>query len=330
MLHHTNLNLEIFPDGSKNAIPADFTFVERNANEYMAISRDNKCVLNFQITHLNNCSIWHTRFLINEKLSLRVSGDIPCTFLWAGWKNDIHYTINRKIRKKMLNDYYNVYHISNIDWEIHFPEPGEHETFNVLIDNFELLDWGKREISPDLSRFLEKAKKNETVFLYPSHQRLTDELRQDISTLIRGPVDVTDRQHYFQQKVTDLFFGLLRKQALQKFAPKTTLRQTETARLYALRDNIVKNPGKTYHVRELARETGVNEKKLQEGFKQLFNNTVFGFIHEQRMRLAFDLLQEGNFSVKEVAAMTGYKNASNFSASFTVHFGYPPSQAART
>jgi AraC family transcriptional regulator, transcriptional activator of the genes for pyochelin and ferripyochelin receptors len=41
---------------------------------------------------------------------------------------------------------------------------------------------------------------------------------------------------------------------------------------------------------ELSRQIGLNDYKLKLGFKQLFGNTVFGYVWEQRMQQARFLL----------------------------------------
>jgi AraC-like DNA-binding protein len=75
---------------------------------------------------------------------------------------------------------------------------------------------------------------------------------------------------------------------------------------------------------ELARQVGLNEKKLNLGFKQVFGTTVFDYLRTYRLEKAKQLLNEGKMNVTEVAFGVGYLHHSTFSRSFTRHFGISP------
>lgn len=328
-MRYGDLNLEIFPAESSTAVPVEFRITEEKSSEYMALAMGKYCVLNFRITELATCSIWHTRFLINEKMKLRVTGDIPCTFLWVVWKNTLYYSIQKAHEQRIMSDYYNLYHLPDVEWELSFRHPGEYETFNVLFTDFNLEEWENSHISPDFPAFLDKLRKDEIALLCPVHRRLTRGLRHAVSDLIRGPVDPVYRYSYYEDKIMDLVFHVVRDMTKSRRAPKTSLHPLEIERLYELRNTIIEHPENTYQLKELARTAGMNATKLEHGFKQLFNTTIFGLIREQRMHRALRLLRENTYAVKEVAALTGYKNPSNFTQSFTKYFGYPPRQAGR-
>jgi AraC-like DNA-binding protein len=76
-------------------------------------------------------------------------------------------------------------------------------------------------------------------------------------------------------------------------------------------------------LRMLSRMFGVNEYKLKRGFKELFNSTVFDYIHELKMTHAHMLLRD-KYYVSEVASTVGYKNANHFSTAFKRKFGVSP------
>ncbi|WP_346317499.1 AraC family transcriptional regulator [Chitinophaga sp. YIM B06452] len=76
----------------------------------------------------------------------------------------------------------------------------------------------------------------------------------------------------------------------------------------------------------LCRRFGLNEFKLKKGFKQLFGNTVFGFVQELKMKSARQMLVEKRMNVNEVADHLGYSSPNHFSAAFKKMFGYPPAK----
>lgn len=75
---------------------------------------------------------------------------------------------------------------------------------------------------------------------------------------------------------------------------------------------------------ELSRRTGLNDFKLKKGFKELFGNTVFGYLTEYRMAAGYQHLLQGA-TVSEVADQVGYKNPQHFTAAFKKKYGILPS-----
>lgn len=77
---------------------------------------------------------------------------------------------------------------------------------------------------------------------------------------------------------------------------------------------------------DLARCFGINRTKLRLGFKGAFGVSASVYLLEQRMRVAFDLLEHKHLSVTEVAARVGYPHLCNFTTSFKKRFGQSPSK----
>jgi AraC-like DNA-binding protein len=78
----------------------------------------------------------------------------------------------------------------------------------------------------------------------------------------------------------------------------------------------------------LARRVGVNQNKLNQGFRQLFDRTVGEHMNECRMRRAENLLRTGSWNVAQVAHEVGYDFPGNFTTAFKRFFGTLP-RAAR-
>lgn len=74
----------------------------------------------------------------------------------------------------------------------------------------------------------------------------------------------------------------------------------------------------------LARRMGLSETSLKRGFHQVHGTTVFGYLRTRRMERAHALLQAGEATVLEAAALVGYSNPSNFAAAFRRQFGVNP------
>ncbi|MFO7720203.1 MAG: AraC family transcriptional regulator [Gillisia sp.] len=75
---------------------------------------------------------------------------------------------------------------------------------------------------------------------------------------------------------------------------------------------------------ELSLEIGLSLKKLKEGFKQIYGDSVFSFLFDYKMEFARKLLDSGEYNVNEVGLKVGYSTASHFIAAFRKKFGTTP------
>lgn len=84
--------------------------------------------------------------------------------------------------------------------------------------------------------------------------------------------------------------------------------------------NMAEPPG----LQELADQVGLNLKKLKMGFKQIYGDTVYGFLFDYKMDYARKLLDSGSYNVNEVGLKVGYSTGSHFIAAFKKKFGTTP------
>ncbi len=77
-------------------------------------------------------------------------------------------------------------------------------------------------------------------------------------------------------------------------------------------------------LQELADEVGLSLKKLKEGFKEIYGETVYAYILSQKMEYARKLLEKGNKNVNEIGLTLGYSTASHFISAFKKRFGTTP------
>ena len=75
---------------------------------------------------------------------------------------------------------------------------------------------------------------------------------------------------------------------------------------------------------ELSDQVGLSLKKLKMGFKQIYGDTVYGFLFEYKMDYARQLLDSGSYNVNEVGLKIGYSTGSHFIAAFKKKFGTTP------
>lgn len=131
---------------------------------------------------------------------------------------------------------------------------------------------------------------------------------------------------FLEVKAIELF--LLQIEQLDKRACAThaKLKKHDIECLHEIKEYLELNFDQPTSIAALSRKVGINSMKLKAGFKQLFNTTVFGYLHSIRMQEAKRLLLEENMYVNEVADRVGYKYPHHFTAAFKKQFNITPSQ----
>jgi AraC-like DNA-binding protein len=70
----------------------------------------------------------------------------------------------------------------------------------------------------------------------------------------------------------------------------------------------------------------INEFKLKKGFKEIFGNTVFGYLVDLKMEYAKEKLVQKKVSISEISDEIGFQHPQHFSQAFKKKYGYFPSQ----
>ncbi len=129
---------------------------------------------------------------------------------------------------------------------------------------------------------------------------------------------------YYQGKVLELLsLYFSERKADTENCPflndEDTVRKIKNAKEYLL-----KNSESPPSLKELAKIAGLNEYQLKVGFKQIYGNTVYGFLLDHKLDNAQLLLDTGKYKVNEVAYQIGYTNPSHFIAAFKKKLGVTP------
>ena len=95
-------------------------------------------------------------------------------------------------------------------------------------------------------------------------------------------------------------------------------------RIRNAKEIIIKRMAEPPTLPELAKEIGLSLKKLKEGFKQIYGDSVYGFLFDYKMEYARKMLEGGKHNVNEVGLRVGYSTASHFISSFKKKYGTTP------
>lgn len=77
-------------------------------------------------------------------------------------------------------------------------------------------------------------------------------------------------------------------------------------------------------LKELSEKIGLSLKKLKKGFKEVYGDTVYGFLFKYKMEYARKLLESGQYNVNEAGLHVGYSTASHFISAFKKKYGTTP------
>ncbi|MGD1952199.1 MAG: helix-turn-helix transcriptional regulator [Leptolyngbyaceae cyanobacterium] len=156
--------------------------------------------------------------------------------------------------------------------------------------------------------------------------QITPAQQHVLQQLLLWPYKGITRHFYMESKVLELlalyFDQLLEKPKLQ--SKKLTSKEIDS--VYQARDILIQTMTNPPSLPELAKQVQLNERKLKQGFREIFDNTVFGYLREHRMKQAQMLLQTGKLNIQETAHWVGYASRSSFIAAFKKKFQVTPSQ----
>jgi AraC-like DNA-binding protein len=96
-------------------------------------------------------------------------------------------------------------------------------------------------------------------------------------------------------------------------------------RILFARDYLLQRIAMPPSIPELARISGINEFKLKMGFRELFNNSVYGYLSDTRLEMAKKEMQ-GTKTLTEIAFELGYSSNQHFSIAFKKKFGVAPNK----
>ncbi len=108
--------------------------------------------------------------------------------------------------------------------------------------------------------------------------------------------------------------------------PETSLLRRELKIIRELANKIAKNVSKDYTLEQLARDTGLSQAKLQEGFKLLYTRTVTEYIRHARLEAARDYISKSDMNISQVVYSVGFSSRSYFSKIFKNKYGISPSE----
>jgi len=155
---------------------------------------------------------------------------------------------------------------------------------------------------------------------------LTSDMKSAVRSLLHPAINSPVRSVYLRAKVVELVCLALEQvgqpapdaQSTFKLSHRD-MRSLEQAR------RLLDEGGESRSLEALAKQVGLNRRKLALGFKHLFGVTVGDYDREVRLELARRLLEGSSSSVGYAAAIAGYSDVGSFTKAFKLRYGSLPS-----
>jgi AraC family transcriptional activator of pyochelin receptor len=152
------------------------------------------------------------------------------------------------------------------------------------------------------------------------------EMQVILHQILQCPYQGAIKQMYLEGKVLELaalqFAQFTETDELSR--SELLLKPDDIDRLHQAKEILITQFNHPPSILSLARQVGLNDFKLKQGFRQVFGTTVFGYLRDYRLEQARLLLLEGQMSVQQVARAIGYAHSGYFAKAFKQKFGVSP------
>lgn len=147
--------------------------------------------------------------------------------------------------------------------------------------------------------------------------------------IFNNPYSGKSKEFYREAKVIELMayqIDVLTKPAKELNSTDVKLSAKEEKLLEYSKQVLLSSLENPPSLIELAKELGMSDYRLKNGFRQQYGLTPYRFVVDNRMIQAKELLQKGEMTVSEVASAVGFTSLGTFSNSFYEKFGIRPSE----
>lgn len=198
----------------------------------------------------------------------------------------------------------------------------EIETFGIQFPADLFIQY-TQHASDTIKRFAEAVLNRQDVILSDNWGAIDSPIQQALQQIIHCQYNDQLKKTFLLSKSIELLVLCADAWELsneEKFI-KTT---ADKEKLIAVRDLVNDRVQDPPNLSQIARTVGLNEYKLKRGFREMFNNTVFGYLAEQRLYLAQRYLKDTRKTAAEIAYELGYATPQHFNNAFRRKFGVTP------
>ncbi|OHX64455.1 helix-turn-helix domain-containing protein [Flammeovirga pacifica] len=245
---------------------------------------------------------------------------LPITF-WLS-NNGIQQELNAEHKVVGMSSDHAIFFPSNqVETKYQFPKNEQIENLTIFIHK----SWLKTLV-PENNDYINTIILNQdNFFLYETPTlEIIDKLREVKDCMISPSTKSTSKLQLYSLsfQLLTLFFQQVEKRDLS--GKHQLINSTDIALIFKVKDTIELNYKNIPKVSSLAQSIGMNLRKMQTLFKQIFGFSIYQFGLSIRMMEAKKLLLLPQHNVAEVGHLVGYSNLSHFTEQFKKFYGITP------
>ncbi|MDZ4725697.1 MAG: AraC family transcriptional regulator [Leptospira sp.] len=170
-----------------------------------------------------------------------------------------------------------------------------------------------------------ESRKEGLIFLSEYFQNIGNSLVEIFSSSI--PLSNDKQKEYFLFRTYDALFRILFITKNYNINVKNKIRYSniDINRIFRARELLIADLENPPNISELAKKVSLNTSKLKAGFKEIYKDTIYGYLSNYRLDLTYNMILNEGLNVTEAATSIGYSSLSKFSIAFKKKFGINPS-----
>lgn len=141
------------------------------------------------------------------------------------------------------------------------------------------------------------------------------------------PLSKDKLKEYFLFRTYDALFRILFISKNYNINVRNKIRYSsiDIDRIFRAREILISDLENPPRINDLAKKVSLNTSKLKAGFKEIYKDTIYGYLSNYRLELTYNLILNEGLNVTEAATSIGYNSLSKFSIAFKKKFGINPS-----
>jgi AraC-like DNA-binding protein len=289
-----------------------------------------KGTMDYTVWEFDDIRMGHGVMKFEEYISRPASSKNDVVRLHFGLKGNYSFSYQQLNKTyDLIGGHHNIMYSKTFDMVVE-NRTLELETFGVQFPTAMFMRFTENG-DDQLKRFSDEILKGNSVMLSEEWGAVDTNIQQVIQQIIHCNYADHLKKLFLLSKSIELL--VLSAEACKSAASKkeTFIKsKTDKEKLIAVRDLINERLHCPPNLSEIARTVGLNEYKLKRGFKETFNNTVFGYLTEQRLQLAHQYLHDTEKTAAEISYELGYATPQHFNNAFKKKFGITPYSVRNT
>ncbi len=272
----------------------------------------------------DNIMINFVKYTNTKKTSVVAVNDTPIVEMCFALKGEAFATSGQS-KKLFSKGQHNSFYYGQDEIVYDFVgEKSSVEVFEILLTTAYFFKLSNTDCS-GLARICDYIGKYENTSMSNHHQPITLPMQKIISDIFYCDKIGSLKRLFLESRVLELLMLQVEQLSLSK--PSTShIKAYDMEKLYYLKEILDQNICTPCSLIDLAHQAGLNEFKLKRGFREIFDNTVFGYLNDIRMQKAKTMLLEEKLNINDIADFCGFQHSKNFVVAFKKYWGMAPTQ----